>query len=282
MIDSNQTNARYRMAARIGRLSGSILTTPGVFQEQAEGCDLVVTRSDHERERIIDGLRIDASKVKVILNGAPAPIPTDADEIRARFSLPREFVLHVSSFGYVRKNVPRLIEAVGPTGLPLVIAGTADPCPTLDRVHALAEKFGNVTFLGYLDHQSLCSTYAACKVFCLPSEHEGTGLAALEAASYGAKVVITRNGGPPSYFKDLAEYVDPDSTESIREAILKAWKAPSSDDLRQHVLTHLTWENSARSLADESVDAGAKHIADAVDGQGEQTHVPGERGTFFA
>jgi hypothetical protein len=194
--------------------------------------------------------------VKVILNGVPEPIPTDAAEVRARFSLPDEFVLHVSTYGHARKNVARMIEAIGPTGIPLVIAGTADPGPTLDHVETLAKRFANVRLLGYVDEPTLCSLYAACSVFCLPSEHEGTGLAALEAASYGAKVVITRNGGPPTYFKGHAEYVEPTSVDSIREAVTKSWKAPPSDALRQHVLTHLTWAHSARSLVEAYAGIG--------------------------
>jgi glycosyltransferase involved in cell wall biosynthesis len=102
----------------------------------------------------------------------------------------------------------------------------------------------------------LQNLYAACTVFCLPSVHEGTGLVALEAASLGARIVITRNGGPPDYFADMAEYVDPFSVESIRAGVERAWNAAPSDKLRSHVLTNLTWDASARSL----ISAYRKHM----------------------
>jgi len=95
----------------------------------------------------------------------------------------------------------------------------------------------------------LQSLYAGCRVFCLPSLHEGTGLVALEAAAHGAGVVITRNGGPPDYFKDLAYYVDPVGVGDIRDTILQAWEKPQGAELRAHVLSSLTWDQSARSLA---------------------------------
>jgi glycosyltransferase involved in cell wall biosynthesis len=85
-------------------------------------------------------------------------------------------------------------------------------------------------------------------VFCLPSTHEGTGLAALEAGAAGARVVITRNGGAPDYFLHHAWYVDPDSVASIRGAIETAWHAPVDDRLRQHIAQRLSWLESGKSL----------------------------------
>jgi len=119
----------------------------------------------------------------------------------------------------------------------------------LDEIDRISERFGNVTRLGFMERDELNGLYAACKVFCLPSTHEGTGLVALEAASYGAAVVITRNGGTPDYFLDLAEYVDPDSVENIRQAVERAWNAPPTDALRRHVVDNLSWDQSAASLA---------------------------------
>jgi glycosyltransferase involved in cell wall biosynthesis len=74
------------------------------------------------------------------------------------------------------------------------------------------------------------------------------GLVAVEAAAYGAGVVITKNGGPPDYFGDLAYYVDQFDVASIRHSVQKAWENPKSEAIKRHVLTNLTWEQSARSL----------------------------------
>ncbi len=248
IIDSNEPNWRYRLAVKAGNLLPKIHTTPSVFRDQAQGSDLVVCRSNYEKRRVTRGLGISESKAKIILNGVTPPIVSDPEPAHQQWKLPDEFLLHVSAFTESRKNVIRLIEAAGTLGYPLVIAGGAQKGPTLDRIHALAARYGNVTILGFVNRILLESLYAACKVFCLPSTHEGTGLVALEAAAHGARVVITQNGGPPDYFLNYAEYVNPDDINSIRKGIETAWHQSQSDALRQHVLKNLTWEASARSL----------------------------------
>lgn len=254
-IDSNEPIARYRLAARLGRMIPRLYSVPRVFQDQCRGSDLVIARSKYDFERIVKGLEIDPAKVAIVLNGIDPP-PADATPVAARnaFNLPADYALHVSRYASYNKNAVALCEAVAPTGLPLYLAGPTEPGPTLDRLKAIASRHSNIVLLDFLPRDLLQSLYAGCKVFCLPSRHEGTGLVALEAAVYGAEVVITNKGGPPDYFLHWGHYCDPDRVESIREAFLRAWNTPRRTDLRDHVLTNLTWDCSARALAD-AIDA---------------------------
>ncbi|MGH7131745.1 MAG: glycosyltransferase family 4 protein [Phycisphaerales bacterium] len=246
-IDTNEPNWRYRLAARIGSVIPKIHTIPAAYRAQGLGCDLVVVRSEHERDRIVAGLGIDRAKVELVLNGVEPPPAADPALARRELGVPEQYALHVSIYNESRKNVANLIRAVGPTSRPLIIAGAAEPGPGLDEVKALAAQYPSVRLLGFLPRETLNSLYAGATVFCLPSTHEGTGLVALEAATYGAKVVITRHGGPPDYFRDMAEYIDPGSVEGIRAAFLRAWVAPANN-LREHVVKNLTWDQSASSL----------------------------------
>jgi glycosyltransferase involved in cell wall biosynthesis len=251
IIDSNQSFPSYRFAAKLGALwPGRIFTIPGELGRQARASDLVICRSAHEKERMIQSLGVDPHKCEIVRNGVDPPPPCDPDGVRRRLQLPERFVLHVSAYTQSRKNVARLIQAVGPTGLPLVIAGTAVPGPDLDQIQELARAHANVTLLGWQDQKTLYDLYAACTVFCLPSVHEGTGLAALEAAACGAEIVITKNGGPPDYFGDMATYVDPSDTSGIRRAVLELWERPKGDRLQRHVLQNLTWDRSAEKLVE--------------------------------
>jgi glycosyltransferase involved in cell wall biosynthesis len=220
--------------------------------------DLVVVRSQSERERVVRGLGIDPGKVAIVLNGVTPPTPVDAAEARRRLGFTEPFVLHVSAYTDARKNVARLIEALNQTPYPLVVAGRSDPGGALDAIKALAAKNPRVKLMGFVDHATLQDLYAACKVFALPSIHEGTGLVALEAAAHGAAVVITKHGGPPDYFSDLAEYVDPMHVASIRDALVRAWDAPHGDALKRRVLANLTWEASARALVEAFQSALAR------------------------
>lgn len=250
MIDSMESNWRYRIAAWIGSRHPRLMTVPGLFRANALGSEVVIVRSTHERDRIVRGLGVDPAKVEIVLNGIDPPPPVDPTLARSRLDLPDRFLFHVSSYTQERKNVARLAEAVGPLGLPLIVAGAAVEGAELERLRALARRHPSIRLLGHLDQETLLSAYAACEVFCLPSLNEGTGLVGLEAAALGAKIVVTRNGGPPDYYGPLAEYVDPLDVGGIRAAVERAWSAPKDDRLRTRVLTELTWDTSAARLVE--------------------------------
>ena len=44
--------------------------------------------------------------------------------------------------------------------------------------------------------------------------------------------------------------MNPYDIAAIRQAILSAWENPRSEEIKNHVLSQHTWEQSARSLAD--------------------------------
>jgi len=248
-IDTNIPAWLYRMAAELGSLHPRLMTLQGLYQRQACNCEVVIARSSAEKRILTQGLGIPACKVKLVLNGVNPARPVDVERLEKELGIKGDFVFHLSMFTQARKNVARLIEAIEPLKIPLVIAGTASTGEQEGAVYAAAKRCGRVRILGTLTALQRDSLYAACRVFCLPSMYEGTGLVALEAASHGAAVVITERGGPPDYFGDMADYVDPRSVKSIRAAIQRAWERPRDGRLAAHVTENLSWEASARALA---------------------------------
>ncbi|MBL9150609.1 MAG: glycosyltransferase [Phycisphaerae bacterium] len=248
MIDSMESNWRYRIATTLGSLHPRFLTVPGVMKRNAMGSEAVVVRSTHERDRIVKGMGVDPSKVSIVLNGNEPPPPTSPDKARRELDLPERFVFHVSAYTQERKNVARMLEAIGPLGYPVVVAGAAADGPEREQLRALATQYPQIRLLGHLDYETLLSAYAACDVFCLPSLNEGTGLVGLEAAALGAKIVVTQNGGPPDYYLDMADYVDPLKVDDIRAKVERAWNRPKDDRLAHRVIHDLTWKASAESL----------------------------------
>lgn len=253
IIDSNQPNISYRLASYLGGIHSRLHTIPGELAKQGNGSDLVICRSHHEKDRLVHGLGIDADKIEIVLNGAVMPQAADDtlyESVKTQYGLPDDYVLHISAYTQARKNVLRLAEAITDIGYPLVIAGVSENGPILERLQALAKRNKNIILLGFLDRSILNCLYANCRVFCLPSIHEGTGLVALEAGVYGANVVITQNGGPKDYFLEFAEYVDPLSVDSIKTALANAWQKPRTDMLKKHIINELSWENSAKRLVE--------------------------------
>lgn len=251
IIDSNEPNWRYRLAAMSGNILDRVSTIPSLFRRQAMFAGLVIVRSSHERDRVVRGLGIDARKVRIVLNGVKPPAPANKQLAQGLLRSDEPYILQVGAFTQQRKNAVRLAQAAAAECLPLVIAGKAAPGQILDRLREIAAASPDIRLLEWVDESTLQSLYANCRVLALPSLHEGTGLVALEAAAHGAKVIITKNGGPPDYFRKLAWYVDPLSFADIRGAIRQAWEAPAEDQrLKQHVLENLTWEQSARQLVE--------------------------------
>lgn len=250
IIDSNQSFFSYRLAAQLGALSPRLFTVPAILQRQARESDVVICRSRHEQERMARGLNIPRDKTAIVLNGCPAQA-TDIEDPRhfgETLALPGDFLLHVSAFTQERKNVVRLAQAAEQLGLPLVVAGRPTPGPILDELQRRAKHSNRLRILGFVDARTKAALYALCRVFCLPSSHEGTGLAALEAAAHGATLVITRNGGPKDYFLEHAEYVDPFDVNDIKGALKRAWDRPKNSALKEHIFNNLTWDHSARAL----------------------------------
>lgn len=247
MIDSNRSNTAYRLAAELGRVWTG-LQVPAILRAQALGSDAVVCRSTWERQRVIRGLGIPDEKAYVVLNGARSlPRSLDPEAELARLDVREPFALHVSIFSDPRKNVLRLLEAIRGTPVRLVLAGAGATDQDGQRVRAEATRNPNVRVLSELTEAELGALYARCRAFFLPSIHEGTGLAALEAASWGSPVVVTENGGPRDYFGEAAIYVKPESIASLRRAVVEAWSAERSSRLAERV-TGLTWDASARGL----------------------------------
>lgn len=156
---------------------------------------------------------------------------------------------HVLCVGRIegRKNQLSLIEAC--IGLPVQLTIVGKPSPNHRAYYAacraLAEGHDNIHFIEHLDHAELVRIYQAAKVHVLPSWFETTGLSSLEAAVMGCNVVVTRQGDTEEYFEELAYYCEPDDVASIRAAVMRAYRAPFEEKLRERILNRYVWGMAA-------------------------------------
>lgn len=144
-----------------------------------------------------------------------------------------------------RKNQLTLLRAMKGLPWPLVLIGK--PAPNhLSYFRQIKKEAGpNVHILGQIEHNLLPQFYKVAKVHALISWMETTGLSSLEAAAMGCNIVVTEKGDTRDYFGDYAFYCEPDSVESIRDAVIKAYESPLNHTLRQHILQNYTWEKAA-------------------------------------
>jgi glycosyltransferase involved in cell wall biosynthesis len=145
------------------------------------------------------------------------------------------------------KNQYRVIEALFDIPIPLVFIGQIADMWTEygQKCKARAAERGNTIFIDRVHHEELPGIYALAAAHVLPSWRETPGLASLEAAAAGCKIISTSIGSTQEYFSNKAWYCQPDNIMSIRQAVEVALAAPKTLDLREHILSHFTWQHTA-------------------------------------
>lgn len=158
------------------------------------------------------------------------------------------YVLQVAWIGEA-KNQLGLISALYDIPVQIAFVGYASPHEPayFKTCKDLAEKRGNVVFLGRLSYKELPAVYASAAVHVLPSWRETPGLASLEAGAAGCRVVSTSIGSAREYFGAEAWYCHPADHNSIQEAVVSALNTLHSNTLRKKILQHYTWENAAKA-----------------------------------
>jgi len=224
-----------------------VWTDFGLVKEICSWARAVLPNTGEEARLLERGLGVPARKITVVPNGVEERF-ADADPapFKEKYGI-ENFVLNVGHVGPRRKNVLSLIRALERINHQAVIIGRTEDNEYGRMCVEAAKNNPRLTMLDSLPHDSdlLASAYAACDVFVLPSYYETPGIAALEAALAGAKIVVTKNGGTKDYFGSFAEYVEPTSVELIRHGIVTALNKKKDYVLRDHVRKEFLWERVA-------------------------------------
>jgi glycosyltransferase involved in cell wall biosynthesis len=245
-----------RLTLRLGGLMAwwarrLVPVLPGWRRELLSLCDRILPNSHAEARQLTKLFGAQEERMVVVPNGvlggfrwaSPAPF-------RERYG-EDDFVLFVGRIE-PRKNPLGLIRAVRLLGLPLVVVGEA-PSESISYLDRCRREGGDrVRWLGPMEHDDplLASTYAAARVFALPSWFETPGLAALEAALAGAPVVITPFGSTREHFGDHVEYARPYRLSEIAAAVARCWSRGADPALARLVASNYLWDEVAKRTAE--------------------------------
>jgi len=143
--------------------------------------------------------------------------------IKARFNLPKQFVLFVGNIE-PKKNLPTLVKAYEMlrermSEVGLVIVGM--PAWGDGKFVERARSTGALC-LGYVSDTVLHALYSLASVLAFPSLYEGFGLPPLEAMAVGTPVVASSAGALPEVLGDAAILVEPNNATQLAEALYKA------------------------------------------------------------
>ncbi len=209
--------------------------------------DVVLTNSLAENKKIADWFELPPQKFFKVRNAIGGEYSTDGDggdRFRHFYSVPDEFVLSVANIDQ-RKNTHRLLLAAKNMGVAVVAIGQIRD---KDYFRSL-QKMDNFFWLGPInDIEVLKSAYQSCLVFALPSLCETPGIAALEAVSQGAPLLITQEGPTEEYFGKSATYVDPLDQASIEKGLSAALKKTKNLEGQELIRSHCTWDLAAEDI----------------------------------
>jgi glycosyltransferase involved in cell wall biosynthesis len=247
------------------------------YRAYAERAEAVVAMTSWGRRDFIDSYGLPEEKVWVVpgasvLPAYPGPSAEDLEGIRARFSLPADFLLYPAQ-PWPHKNHLRLIEALAQirertgTAIPLVCSG-AEP-QAFDQVRARARDLGladAISLPGFVKPIELRGLYELATALVFPSQFEGWGLPVCEAFSAGLPVASSSATGLPDLVGDAGLIFDPDSTEQIADAVQRLW---SDEDLRRTLAERgrerdelFSWDRTARLFRAHYRRIGGRSLAE--------------------
>jgi glycosyltransferase involved in cell wall biosynthesis len=230
------------------------------FWNNIQKSDRIITVSNYIKGEIIDLLKYDEARIKVIYHGVDHDNfkPYDNSlltEFKKSRNLPAKFILFVGSIE-PRKNLKHVLK--GYNSLPaafkkeckFVLAGFSG-WKNDEVMDIIRREHDNIVYLGYLSDLELAYLYNLASVFIYASLYEGFGLPPLEAMACGTPVIVSQSSSLPEVCGDAAYFVDPHSIDSISEGMTKVF---SDSELRKSLVQRglaraqsFTWDQSARS-----------------------------------
>ena len=157
-----------------------------------------------------------------------------------------------------RKNYETLLDAMelywqrSTRRLPLHLGGGDGwrNARLLARMAQMGER-GMVRRLGYVPDEDLPGLYNAAMSLIFPSWYEGFGLPVLEAMQCGCPVLSSDRTSLPEIGGNAVDYIDPESPQSICNAMLRMETDPCHRAQRvaagRERATQFSWENTARA-----------------------------------
>lgn len=248
----------------------------GLALQQAR---IILTVSDFSARAISELLQVPASRIRIATEApaaaySPSP-PEQIEAAAARLGLPRgsRWFVYVGGFN-PHKRVTSLVEAHsrlvredGDSAPYLLLVGdpTADAFhKDVERIRAAVAECGTAEktlWTGFVPDAELRHLHSGALALVLPSEAEGFGLPAVEAAACGTPVVATTESPLPDLLKGGGIFVPPGDDQTLVGALrLLAKDEPLRREMGRRALTkvgELSWERGASAALDAIREAAA-------------------------
>jgi len=230
--------------------------------------DLVLTVSDYASRELQEVLHVAAARIRVALE-APATTyrpgnPGEVAAAAARVGMPAgaQWLMYVGGFN-PHKRVDRIVRAHARVvaerpdlNLHLVLAGTLTGDvfhAELDHIHRTIAELGTqdrIHWPGFVPDTELRQLHTGALALVLPSESEGFGLPAVEAAACGTPVVATTASPLPQLLDGGGIFIPPGDEAALAAALLRLADDPAAARAMgaraRARAAALRWEDTAR------------------------------------
>ena len=194
------------------------------FKKATINADLIIAISEQTKHDIIQYLRVDSSKIKVIYQGCNAIFKSNFSEeskktVAQKYQLPEKFVLNVGTIEE-RKNALTIVKAIKDLDVSLVLIGKettyANQIHEYIKANNLQDK---VHFLKGITTEELAIIYQLAMVFVYPSIFEGFGIPIIEALFSKTPVITNKNGVFPEAGGPSSLYIEPFDVDDLEQKI---------------------------------------------------------------
>lgn len=258
--------------------------------------DLVLTVSDYAARELGDVLGVDAARLRVCTEAPAAayrPSKSTAEQTRAAgdvgvppgvgyFTYVGGFNPHKRVDVAVRAHA-RVVRRMGPEAPHLVLVGSLDDDVfhgNLSEIREAVRSCGTgdlVHWPGFVPDEKLRHLHSGALAVLLPSQSEGFGLPAVEAAACGCPCIATRESPLPSLLVGGGIFVAPGDEAGLAEAMRRLVEEPEErnkmGERARERAAGLSWRASARSVL-----AALREAAGTAKGRGERgSALPADR-----
>lgn len=223
--------------------------------------DKVVAVSEHTKQAIVEDYGIPSDKIQVVHNGIDPNdfLPLDEDNSY-------RYLAEIQKHGWrvltyvgrltVQKGLTQMIRAVAESmkQFPKTILLLVGSGEQRDELVQLAADLGigdRIFFADFQRGKRLRDAFKSAGLFLMPSVSEPFGLVALEAAGYGAPVLLSKQSGVSEVLKSClkVDYWDIDEMANKITAVLQ--NPVLGEELSRNArfeLDQLTWERPAQKI----------------------------------
>ena len=196
------------------------------MEQAVKRADHIITISEFSKNEICNLLDVIPERIDVIYCSAPEKGESaEFVDVSEKYSIHNQFILFVGSIE-PRKNLVRLIQAFDKLKskyqIPhqLVLAGGKGwQNEAIFEAASSSAYSSDIIFTGFVSSREKSTLYENASLFVFPSVYEGFGIPPLEAMQWGCPVVCSNAASLPEAVGDAAEFVDPESVDSIANGI---------------------------------------------------------------